>query len=121
MKQELQSVSFALREAKLALAAEKIKALPETRGNRCLFEAGMDIPTLRTLVNAGMEKCGGICAAFTGSDGEGYRHVMGSRSVDLRAESKAIHQALGGKGGGQPAMIQGSVTASRAEIEAYFS
>ncbi len=68
-----------------------------------------------------MEKCGGICAAFSGSDEGGYRYVMGSRSVDLRAESKTIHAALGGKGGGQPAMIQGAIPATRAEIEAYFA
>ena len=41
--------------------------------------------------------------------------------LHLRAESKVIHAALGGKGGGQPSMIQGSVPAKRAEIEAYFA
>ena len=121
IKEELAETELALKDAKRALAAEKILSLPETPGNLCLFEEGMDIPTLRTLVNAGMEKCGGICAAFTGADGQGYRYVMGSKTVDLRAESKPIHAALGGKGGGQPAMIQGSLPASRAEIEAYFA
>jgi alanyl-tRNA synthetase len=121
LKQVLADTEFALTGAKRALAAEKIKAMPETPGNLCLFEEGMDPNTLRSLVNAGMEKCGGICAAFTGSDESGYRYVMGSRTVDLRAESKVIHAALGGKGGGQPAMIQGSVPAKRAEIEAYFA
>ena len=121
LKQVLADTEFALVGAKRALAAEKIRAMPETEGNLCLFEEGLDPNTLRSLVNAGMEKCGGICAAFTGSDQDGYRYVMGSRSIDLRAESKVIHAALGGKGGGQPAMIQGSVPAKRAEIEAYFA
>jgi len=121
LKQVLADTEFALTGAKRALAAEKIKAMPETEGNLCLFEEGLDANTLRSLVNAGMEKCGGICAAFTGSDESGYRYVMGSRSVDLRAESKVIHAALGGKGGGQPAMIQGSIPASRSQIEAYFA
>ena len=120
LKQVLADTEFALTGAKRALAAEKIKALPATDGNLCLFEEGLDPNTLRSLVNAGMEKCGGICAAFTGSDESGYRFVMGSRTVDLRAESKTICGALGGKGGGQPSMIQGSVPAKRAEIEAYF-
>lgn len=121
VQQELQDLGLALKEAKHALVAEKCKALPEAAGNLCLFEPGLDIPGLRTLVNAGVVRCGGICAAFTGSDKDGYRCVMGSQTVDLRAQAKAIHQALGGKGGGQPGMIQGSVTASRAEIEAYFA
>ena len=72
------------------------------------------------LANAGMEKCTGICAVFTGDDQTGYRYVMGSRTVDLRAQAKAINTALGGKGGGQPTMIQGSVTAGQAAILAYF-
>ena len=120
LKQVLADTEFALTGAKRALAAEKIKALPRTEGNLCLFEDGLDPNTLRSLVNAGMEKCSGICAAFTGSDETGYRYVMGSKTVDLRAESKVIHGALGGKGGGQPAMIQGSIPASREKIEAYF-
>ena len=121
LKQVLSDTEYALTGAKRALAAEKIKAMPETDGNLCLFEEGMDQNTLRSLVNAGMEKCGGICAAFTGSDESGYRYVMGSKTVDLRAESKTIHAALGGKGGGQPAMIQGSIPARQDEIEAYFA
>ena len=121
LKQVLSDTEYALTGARRALAAEKIKAMPETDGNLCLFEEGLDQNTLRSLVNAGMEKCGGICAAFTGSDESGYRYVMGSRTVDLRAESKTIHAALGGKGGGQPTMIQGSIPARRGEIEAYFA
>ena len=46
--------------------------------------------------------------------------LLASETIDLRAESKVIHAALGGKGGGQPTMIQGSIPAKRAEIEAYF-
>lgn len=121
VQQELQDLGLALKEAKSALVAEKCKTLPETAGNLCLFAPELDVPGLRTLVNAGAERCGGICAAFSGSDKDGYRCVLGSRTVDLRAQAKAIHQALGGKGGGQPGMIQGSVTASRKEIEAYFA
>lgn len=120
MKAELEAAYLALKETKMALAAEKCKALPETEGNLLLFEDDLDSQSMRTLVNTGMERCGGICAVFVGKDGQ-YRHVMGSKTVDLRAQSKAIHQALGGKGGGQPTMIQGSVTATREQIEAYFA
>lgn len=120
MKAELEQVTFALNQARQALMAEKAKALPQTEGNLCLFEDDLDAASLRTLANAGMEVCGGICAVFTGSDQAGYRYVMGSQTVDLRAKAKEINQALGGKGGGQPTMIQGSVTASRAAILAYF-
>ena len=45
---------------------------------------------------------------------------MASESVDLRAASRDINSALEGRGGGAPGMIQGSVRASRKEIEEYF-
>lgn len=120
MKAELENAYLALKETKQALVMEKCKTLPEMEGNLVLFEADLDSQGMRNLVNAGMERCTGICAVFVGQDGQ-YRHVMGSKTVDLRAKSKEIHGALGGKGGGQPTMIQGSVTAARAEIEAYFA
>ena len=120
MKAELEQVTFALNQARQALMAEKAKALPQTEGNLCLFVDDLDAASLRTLANAGMEVCGGSCAVFTGADQAGSRYVMGSQTVDLRTKAKEINQALGGKGGGQPTMIQGSVTASRAAILAYF-
>lgn len=117
---EMEGLKETLKAARQALVLEKAKALPETQGNLCLFEADLDAGSLRALANAGMEKCTGICAVFTGDDQTGYRYVMGSRTVDLRALAKAINTALGGKGGGQPTMIQGSVTAGQAAILAYF-
>lgn len=104
---------------KRELLALKAADLPETEGNLCIFEPGLDAVTLRELVNAGVEKCSGICAAFSGADGD-YKYVLGSKSVDLRAESKRINAALKGRGGGSPAMIQGSCRAARREIEEFF-
>lgn len=117
---EMEGLKEALKAARQALVLEKAHSLPETEGNLCLFQEDLDAGSLRALANAGMEKCSGICAVFTGSDQAGYRYVMGSRTVDLRAQAKAINAALGGKGGGQPTMIQGSVTAGREAILAYF-
>lgn len=98
----------------------KTEALPETDGNLCLFEPGMDTVTLREIVNAAVERCGGICAAFTGKDGD-YKYIIGSRSVDLRSSAREINDAISGRGGGSSTMIQGTSKASRAEIEQYFS
>lgn len=117
---EMEGLKEALKAARQALVLEKARSLPETEGNLCLFQEDLDAGSLRALANAGMEKCSGICAVFTGSDQAGYRYVMGSRTVDLRAQAKAINAALGGKGGGQPTMIQGSVTAGREAILTYF-
>ena len=45
----------------------------------------------------------------------------GSRSIDLRRAAKTVNAAIGGRGGGQPEMIQGSAAGTRAEIEAFFA
>ncbi len=115
-----------LEETRQALAGEKRRwlklrsdALPETEANLCIFEEDLDPVSLRELVNAGMEKTPGICAAFTGQDGD-WKYIIGSRKVDLRSLSKEINAAIGGRGGGRPEMIQGSCTADRKQIEAYF-
>ncbi len=116
---ELEETKQALAEARRQLLQIKAASLTPTEGNLCLFEPELDMLSLRELVNAGMEKCGGICAAFAGGDGD-WKYIIGSRTADLRSMTKEINAAIGGRGGGRPEMIQGSCTASRREIEAYF-
>ncbi|MBO7295931.1 MAG: hypothetical protein J6V39_01625, partial [Clostridia bacterium] len=93
-------------------------ALEQTEGNLCIFTDDPDMLALRLLVNAGVRKCTGICAAFSGNDADGYRYVMGAQNADLRTVSKQINAALGGKGGGSAQMIQGSCNAKECEIRA---
>lgn len=97
----------------------KIAALVSTDGNLCVFTDDPDMLSLRLLVNAGVEKCTGICAAFSGNDTDGYRYIMGAHNTDLRSLSKQINTALDGKGGGSAQMIQGSCRAKESEIRAY--
>ena len=99
----------------LALAQRTAERVPETAGGVCLFEPLLGENGLRELVNALTPNCG-LAAAFSGSDAEGYRYVIGSRRVDLRAISRALNARIGGRGGGRPEMIQGSATASEAEL-----
>ena len=117
---ELEDTKQALAGSRRQLLAMKASALPATDGNLCLFEPESDMLSLRELVNAGMEKAGGLCAAFAGKEGD-WKYIIGSRSLDLRSLAKEINAAIGGRGGGRPEMIQGSCTASRQEIEAYFA
>lgn len=116
-REELRSALTALKKELLGL---KAASLVPTEGNMCIFEPDMDAVTLRELVNAGMEAAGGVCAAFSGADGD-YRYIIGSRNVDLRAAAREINAAISGRGGGTGTMIQGSCRASRAEIEQYFA
>ena len=64
--------------------------------------------------------CGGRCCVFSGADGSGYRYAMFAPSGDLRPLIQAMHAALQGRGGGKAQFVQGSLPASRRDIEAYF-
>ncbi len=99
-----------------ALAARLADEQAETAGHIVVFEPLLSEPALRELVNRLTDKCGGFAAAFSGSDGEGYRYIIGSRRVDLRKNGRAINAAIAGRGGGTPEMIQGRAAASEAEI-----
>ena len=99
-----------------ALAKSKADAIEETDGNVCVFDDLLDEAALREIVNAAVEKCGGIACVFSGSDENGYRYIIGSRSIDLRARTKEINTGIGGRGGGRPEMIQGSCSASAKKI-----
>ncbi|MBQ5338551.1 MAG: alanyl-tRNA editing protein [Oscillospiraceae bacterium] len=102
-----------------ALLDSKIAALHETDGNLVIFDDLLDNNNLRNLVNAGVPLCGGVCAAFQGNDTDGYRYIIGSQSVKLRAWAKEFNSALSGRGGGSEEMIQGTVTAKAEDIRAY--
>ncbi len=109
-----------LKERAAALETELARRMaedrPETEGNLCVFDALLGDVALRELVNALADKCGGFAAAFSGSDEAGWRYVIGSRHLDLRAKSREINAAIQGRGGGSPEMIQGSCRATQAEI-----
>ena len=102
-----------------SIIAREAEAARPTDGNLVFVLPQTFASGLRELVNLALPKCGGICAAFTGSDGA-YTFIAASTGVDLRAISKEMLSALSGKGGGRPEMIQGSVACTAADIHRYF-
>ncbi len=105
-----------LRRRLLTLRAD---AVEPTEGNICLFEDA-DANGMRHLCNLCVEKCGGLCAVFSGDDTAGYKYIIASRTRNLRDLIPAINAALSARGGGSPQMIQGSCTATREAIEGFF-
>ena len=78
-----------------------------------------DMSSARNFVNEAVKKTRGACALFCGDDEQGYKYIIASESVDLKALSVELNKALGGRGGGSSKMIQGSVAAKRTDIEAF--
>ena len=63
----------------------------------------------------------GIAAVFSGDDENGYKYAITSRNSDVRDIGKALNAALSGRGGGKPDMVQGSVAATKKQIENFWS
>ena len=114
---EQQSMKERCDALSLALIRYMADAERERNGNIVLFSEVLGEIAQRELVNLLMPKAGGFAAVFTGSDKDGWRYVIGSLRVDLRAGARTINAAINGRGGGTPQMIQGSAQAARAKIE----
>lgn len=108
-----------LKEARLNIAEQSARFLEEVEANLVILLPDFTIPELIAFSNIANKRVGGITVALSGSEGD-YKYVISSSSVDLRAMAKEINLALGGRGGGRPEMIQGSFSASLAEIKKYF-
>lgn len=105
-----------LRRKLLTLRAD---AVSETEGNICLFE-DTDANGMRHLFNLCVEKCGGVCAVFSGDDSAGYKFIAGSKTQNARDLIPLMRDALSARGGGKSEMIQGSCEATREKIEEFF-
>lgn len=91
------------------------------KGDVVHFEEGLDSTGVRELADAIAANCGGTACVFSGSDEAGYGFCLVTREGDLRTLGKEMTKALGGRGGGKPICQQGRLSATRAEIEAFFA
>ncbi len=85
----------------------------------CVFDDGGSADDARILSDMLAEKVE-IAAVFSGDDENGYKYAVTSRNEDVREIGKKMNAVLGARGGGKPEMIQGSVAAKKAEIEAFW-
>ena len=120
LQKEYQQLKFRMVGMELK-KIETIAAQTAGCGDQLLFEEDMSPDSVRKLASDVMESCGGRCAVFNGNDENGYRYIIGEKDGDLREFVKEMNQKLQGRGGGKPFFVQGSVQASRKEIETFFA
>ena len=84
------------------------------RGDVLLFLDGLTPEALRRCCLAVAERCGGRCAVFSGAE-RGFHYAVNGY------DAREINTALQGRGGGKNGFAQGSVSAERERIEAFFS
>jgi alanyl-tRNA synthetase len=105
---------------KREMMQKKLEEMDETDGSIILFEEFDDMLALRNLANEAVKKSGKVFAVFSKSE-EGYKYIIASNTLDLKALSGEINSAIDGRGGGSKQMIQGSCTADEETIKSYFS
>ncbi len=88
-------------------------------GDVLIFRSDLAPAGLRDFAEAVAEVCGGMAAVFSGAD-DSYSVCLVSKQGEVKDLGLAMNKALSGRGGGKAGFFQGSVKASKAEIEAFF-
>ena len=115
---EKDSLKLALRAANRRIADMHVAAVEPTDVPVYLIGEDWDTETLRRVVNGLTQRCGGLCAAYSGSDGV-FSYVLGGTG-DIKAATAQINTALNGRGGGDHRQSQGRVQATEEQIAAYW-
>ncbi len=118
MQQELNDTKYRLTQLEDQLFRQKAEGF-RGMGDVLVFEENLKPDPLRRLADAILHTCGGRAAVFS-RVADGYQYAIGQEDGDLRAFTKDMNQRLNGRGGGKPFFVQGSVKASKDEIEDYF-
>lgn len=107
-------------QQRAAALEDRLFALLAQDGQTLRFEPPMPPESVRRLADAMVRANGARCAVFAGQDGA-WHYAMADPSGDLRGLVKRLNAALQGRGGGKPGFVQGSLAASRTDIEAFFT
>ena len=89
------------------------------KGNCLHFEEGLAPGGVRELAEAIALSCGGIAAVFSGEEGA-YNICLACPGGDVKTLGSELSQTLNGRGGGKPGFFQGSVSATRQDLENFF-
>ena len=117
LKDEQNRMKSQLAEMQQKLLEYRVAEIAVDQKIVTVFDSTLSGNLPREMMNKLLDKGAEICAVFAGTDEEGYRYVIGSRSEDVRPLSKVLNTTFQGRGGGKPEMVQGSVKGTRTEIE----
>ncbi len=129
-KQENAAEAVEKQEEKCAIAKHNIYALKRqivdllvlsaNADTIYLFADGCDVKTLQFIADKMYEEFGGIKAAFSGSDNT-YTFVMCGEDAILQEFFVKFKSQFTVRGGGRGGMVQGSVSATKEEIESFLN
>ncbi len=110
LKEELTAQKGKLARLEGKLLEQKVGELEKNQKLVVLFESDLAGNAPRELVNRILCKGTEIAAVFAGTPADGYRYVVGSKTLDVRPFAKRLNERFQGRGGGKPEMVQGSIS-----------
>ena len=120
VKEECTQLKSELAETRYQILEAQAEKIPEGQKKVCIFDSKLSGNEPRELMNLVLKKGTEVCAVFAGNEESGYRYVIGSETEDVRPYSKILKEQFGGRGGGKPVMVQGSVNGSEEAIRKVF-
>ena len=116
LKEENAALKYALTEKERKLTECLAETVPDGEEAVCMFPDEIGGDSMRMLMNRVLDRGHRLCAVFHGDDESGYRYVIGSWNMDMRAFVKDFNAEFSGRGGGKPEMVQGTACGGREEI-----
>ena len=116
LKDEVAACKIELVQMQKKVLAHKANAVAEGQDMVILFEKELEGDAPRELVNFLIERNATVAAVFAEVSSGNYRYVIGSRHMDVRPFAKKLNEMFGGRGGGKPEMVQGSLCGEESSI-----
>lgn len=121
LKEENSALKYKVQEEERKMVGMRAEMVPEEEDSVCIFTEDLEGDSMRMLVNLVLEKNHRLCAVFQGNEKDGYRYVMGSRTVDMKSLVREFNAAFEGRGGGRPEMVQGTAAGTPEKIRLWLS
>lgn len=118
LKAEQMSLKGKLASLQQKMVAYQAREIDVSEDVVTVFDRELTGNAPRELMNRLLSRGAKVCAVFAGTDGDGYRYVIGSHTEDVRPLCKRLNGAFSGRGGGKPEMVQGSLTGSEEAVRA---
>lgn len=119
LKDELGSMKGKIASLRQKMLAYQAGEIPVDENMTVVFDSNLEGNAPRELMNLLLDKGAKVCAVFAGTEEAGYRYVIGSKEKDVRPLCRKMNEAYGGRGGGKPEMVQGSLRGEEEEIRAW--
>lgn len=121
LKSELSALRGKLGDFARKEMENRIKELPDAANMCIVAPSDTSNEVMKCAYNEMLKKFSGYVGVFVGDDETGYRYFAGGNGLDATVLAGKMKDSLNAKGGGNSQMVQGKTTASKTQIELFFS